>query len=474
MTPENNIHAVILAGGSGTRFWPLSREKMPKQFLAILGDRSMLALTIDRACALTAAERIWIVTVRSQRGEVERELLDLGLQKKVKVLEEPAGKNTAAAIGLAAVHILRDNPEGMMAVFPSDHHIGDPSAFLKILRFGCEAARRDWMITLGIRPNHPETGYGYIEKGEPLDFKKSEREIFSAARFTEKPNRATAEDYLASGRFLWNAGIFIWRASRFMAEMKIHLPDHFEKLSQIGKRPDQLDALYAAFEAISVDYGILERSDRVAVIPTDVGWSDVGSWAALYDLLAKDKNLNALSGDVIAVDSRNSLIRSEERLLATVGIDDLVVIETTDAVLVCRKDRSQEVRAIAQKLLNAGRPEAVIRPLVLKPWGAYKSLDQGAGYQVKWLDVRPGQRLSLQSHQQRSEHWTVVSGKATITVDDRTFEVPAGEDVFIPRGSKHRVANRSGEMLRIIEVQTGSYLGEDDIVRYEDDYGRRE
>jgi mannose-1-phosphate guanylyltransferase / mannose-6-phosphate isomerase len=468
---------VILAGGSGTRFWPLSREKMPKQFLSILGDRSMLALTIDRALALTTAERIWIVTVRSQKDEVERELCDLGLQKRVKVLEEPAGKNTAAAIGLAAVHILRDDPEGVMAVFPSDHYIGNPSAFLKILKFGCEAACRDWMVTLGIRPTHPETAYGYIEKGEPLDFEKSELEIFSAARFTEKPNRSTAEDYLASGRFFWNGGIFIWKANRFMAEMKTHLPDHFEKLRKMEKIPDQpdrCDTLYAALESISVDYGILERSDRVAVIPTEVGWSDVGSWAALYDLLEKDQNLNALSGDVIALDSRNSLIRSEERLLAAVGIDNLVIVETTDAVLVCRKDRSQDVRAVAQRLLNDGRPEAVIRPLVLKPWGAYKSLDQGKGYQVKWLDIRPGQRLSLQSHQQRSEHWTVVSGKATVTVDDRTFELTAGEDVYIPRQSKHRIANRSEELLRIIEVQTGSYLGEDDIVRYEDDYGRTE
>ncbi len=471
---EENVYAVILAGGSGTRFWPLSREKLPKQFLPILGDRSMLALTIERARELVPEERIWIVTLRAQKNEVERELFDLGLQKRVKVLEEPAGKNTAAAIGLAAVRILRENPGGIMAVFPSDHYIGNPSGFLELLRFGCEASSRDWLITLGIRPTQPETGYGYIEQGEPIDVGCSRFDLFRAARFAEKPDRPAAERYLASGKFFWNGGIFIWKASRFMSEMEKFLPDHFESLNAIQRAPDRLDLLYPSLQSISVDQGILERSDRVALIPAEVGWSDVGSWAALYDLLDKDSNLNVSSGDVIAIDTRSSLIRAEERLVAAIGIDELVVVETADAVLVCRKNRSQDVRKVAQKLLDENRQEAVIRPTVLKPWGAYKSLDQGSGYQVKWLDIKPGQRLSLQSHRQRSEHWTVVSGTATVTVDDDTFELPAGKDVYIPREAKHRVANRSGEMLRIIEVQTGGYLGEDDIVRYQDDYGRSE
>jgi mannose-1-phosphate guanylyltransferase/mannose-6-phosphate isomerase len=466
---ENNLHVVILAGGSGTRFWPLSREKMPKQFLSIVGDRSMLALTIERARDLVPDERIWIVTICSQTDEIVRELLELGLFGKINILEEPVGKNTAAAIGLAAIRILEKSPDGIMAIFPSDHYIGNTPKFLELLRFGIEAANREWLVTLGVQPTHPETGYGYIEKGEALN-----TGIYRAARFTEKPDLSTAEHYVSSKNFFWNGGIFLWKADRFMTEMKSHLPDHYEKLHQIRKQPDRLTSIYGAMESISVDYGILENSDRVAVIPADIGWSDVGSWTALYNLSVKDCDRNVSTGDVMTVDSHDSLIRAEERLVATIGVENLIIVETEDAVLVCRKDCSQDVRVVAQNLLGDKRPEAIIRRKVLKPWGAYKVLDQGNGYQVKWLDIKPHQRLSLQSHQFRSEHWTVVSGKAIVTVDDKTTEVLSGNAVYIPAKSMHRIMNPSKEMLRIIEVQTGSYLGEDDIIRYEDDYGRNE
>jgi mannose-1-phosphate guanylyltransferase/mannose-6-phosphate isomerase len=480
MPEKKSLYVVILAGGSGTRFWPLSREKMPKQFLPILSDRSMLALTIDRALALVPEERIWIVTIRSQKDEIERELFSSGFEKKIKVLEEPVGKNTAAAIGLAAAEIAREDPQGILVVLPSDHYIGEQSKFINLLNLGVEAASLGWLVTLGIQPRHPETGYGYIQKGSPLDMRRAVNspgisngpEIFRVARFTEKPDRRTAEAYFTSGQYLWNGGIFVWKAGDFLSEMKQYLPDHYGKLLAIGDDPRRLDALYQQLESISVDYGILERSGRIAVIPADMGWSDVGSWAALYEIVRKDGSGNALSGDVISLDVTNTLIRAEDHLVAAIGLDDLVIVETGDAVLVCRKDRSQEVRVIAQKLLSHNRKEAIQRPQVMKPWGAYRVLDAGSGYQVKWLDINPGRRLSLQSHQFRAEHWTVVSGTATITVDDRVADMPAGTDIWIPTESRHRVHNRTSATVRIIEVQTGSYLGEDDIVRYEDDYGR--
>ncbi|MFB3926254.1 MAG: mannose-1-phosphate guanylyltransferase/mannose-6-phosphate isomerase [Syntrophales bacterium] len=471
---SQNLYSVVLAGGSGTRFWPLSREKMPKQFLQILGDRSMFSMTLDRVRALVPDERILIVTIRSQADEVRRELYNLDASR-MKILEEPVGRNTAAAIGLACVHILQESPRGILAVFPADHYIRDESRFLDIMRHGFKAADGGWLVTLGIRPVRPETGYGYIMKGDLIDPEGSEnrdRSLFRAERFTEKPDRRTAEEYLRSGRFYWNGGIFCWRADVLMDEIKRYLPSLHEGLFSIQKSPERLNEIYPTLESVSVDYGILEHSDRVAMIPADVGWSDVGSWEALYDLLGKDQEGNVVRGDVVTVGSRRSLIRSEDRLVAAVGADDLIIVETSDAVLVCRKDMSQDIRAIAQHLIRQNRREALVRPLVLKPWGAYKILDEGNGYQVKWLDIRPGQRLSLQSHRFRSEHWTVVAGTATATLDDRVLDVPAGKDIFIPFESRHRVENRLGEMLRIIEVQTGSYLGEDDIVRYEDDYGR--
>ncbi len=417
------------------------------------------------------------MTVRSQKNEVERVLHEIDSARRIKVLEEPAGKNTAAAIGLAAVRILGEEPAGIMAVFPADHYIGQPSRFLELLGFGASAAGGEWLVTLGIRPTLPETGYGYVQKGDRIGTGGSPgnfggAEMFKAVRFAEKPDVKTARAYLESGDYFWNGGIFIWRADLFMSEMKTFLPDHYEKLRDIGKAPEKTDALYAAMPSISVDYGILERSGRVAVIPADIGWSDVGSWSALHDLLPKDQNGNAVTGEVIQVDTSGSLVRAEERLVATIGIDDLIVVETADAVLVCRKDRSQDVRTVAQKLLDGRRAEAIVPQQVLKPWGAYKVLDQGSGYQVKWLDIRPGERLSLQSHEHRSEHWTVAQGEATVTLDDRTIRIPAGEDILIPRRARHRVSNQGSAMLRIIEVQTGNYLEEDDIVRYQDDYGR--
>jgi mannose-1-phosphate guanylyltransferase/mannose-6-phosphate isomerase len=455
---------------------------MPKQLLRIVGDQSMLALTLERAKALVSEGRIWVVTTRSQAGEIRRELQSLGLSR-VRVIEEPAGKNTAAAIGLAAVHVLADEPQAILAVFPADHHIRDPKRFLDLIRQAGDVASRGWLVTLGIKPSRPETGYGYIQRGQSLEDVQSQpgETPFRVARFTEKPTRLKAEEYVGSGAYYWNSGIFIWRADRFMEELERHLPGHHKGLQEIARllekgaaNIDRIAEIYDGLESISVDYGIMEHGDRVAVIPAEMGWSDVGSWETVRELLDKDKNGNVLQGDVLALDTRDCLIRSEERLVATLGVEGLVVVDTTDGLLVCEETRSQDVRAIAERLRDEERSEAKIHRKVDKPWGAYKVLDLGDTYQVKWLDVKPGARLSYQSHEHRNEHWAVVMGTATVTLDDKVIEVRCGEHIYIPVRVKHRLENRGKELLRVVEVQSGDYLGEDDIVRFEDDYGRIE
>ncbi|UCF83632.1 MAG: mannose-1-phosphate guanylyltransferase/mannose-6-phosphate isomerase [Desulfobacteraceae bacterium] len=474
------LHAVILTGGSGTRFWPLSREKMPKQLLHILGDQSMLAMTLERAVALVPEERIWAVTTRSQAGEIKLELHTHNF-KKVRVLEEPAGRNTAAAIGLAAIRILREDPAGVLAVLPADHHIEQKDRFLDLLRAGQKVAEEGWLVTLGISPTRPETGYGYIKKGrriDSLELGNPQPDVFQVSRFTEKPDQETAETYLQSGDFFWNSGIFLWRADHIMDEMKRYLPAHYKGLMEIDSLgdppsdPDRVADIYEGLATISVDYGIMERSDRVAMLPSDVGWSDVGSWAALLEIMEKDPQGNVVKGDVLISDSRNSLLYGRDRLVAAIGLDGVVAVDTPDALLICRANASQNVGKVVEQLRNEGREEALVHREVLKPWGAYKVLDRGETYQLKWLDVLPGERLSLQSHQHRAEHWIVVAGTAAVTVDKRVVDVVSGEHIHIPKGSRHRVENRKSEKLRMIEIQTGDYLGEDDIVRYEDDYGR--
>ncbi len=475
------LHAVILAGGSGTRFWPLSRETMPKQLLRVLGGRSLLAETVQRGRALVPEGRIWVVTSRLQAPGIRAELHRCGAPG-ARLLVEPAGRNTAAAIALAAASMAGGTSEAVMAVFPADHHVEAPDRFLDRVREAQELARAGWLVTFGIRPTRADTGFGYIRRGEPLDrggpAGVQRGEAYRVAQFTEKPDAETAGRYVASGEFVWNSGVFVWRADRFMEELARFLPVHCGAVTAMAQAGEEGEAgaaaaaRYAALPSVSVDAGILEHSDRVAVMPADVGWSDVGSWPALRAILPRDAAGNVLQGDVLAVDSRDCLIRSDGRLVAALGLEGMVVVDTPDALLVCPEARSQEVRGIAEGLRDAGRPEALEPMEVPKPWGAFRVVDRASGYQVKWLDVAPGQRLSLQSHRHRDEHWVVVHGQAQVTLDGQELLLCAGGHVLIPRGVRHRVGNLGPGTMRLIEVQIGEYLGEDDIVRHEDDYGR--
>jgi len=468
------MYAVILAGGSGTRLWPLSREKFPKQYLPLPEtgdeneDKSLFQATFERVTAVVKPEHIIVVTHRDQAGEARRQL-DLSGLAKVSVLEEPQARNTAPAIGLAAFYLHKiDGPDAVMAVLPSDHLITDRRWFSDLLKIGDQSARNYGLVTFGIRPTYPETGYGYICCGDKLD-----QHTFNVARFVEKPDLETAQTYYEDSRYLWNSGMFVFQAGTLLKEYRRHLPEMYKALEQIDyENFDNAEEIYKDLEKISIDYGILERSDRVTVIPTSITWSDLGSWEAYYQVSAKDEQGNYLKGRVVPVDTEDSLVVAHSRLVGTVGLRNLIVIDTEDALLVCHREQGQDVKKIVERLTEEDANETKEHRTVYRPWGSYTSLELTENYQVKRIDVNPGARLSLQSHRHRSENWIVTRGEALVTVDDEQFTVKRGEKAYIPAGARHRMENRGSEPLVIIEVQTGDYLGEDDIVRYEDDYGR--
>lgn len=483
-----SFYTVILAGGSGTRLWPLSRELYPKQFLSLPkqksqslekenADRAVQAEeeastlfldTVKRVLGKTEPEKIIIVTHKDQAGEIKRRLDRAGLGA-VRLLAEPEARNTAPAIGLAAQYIaLEAGPEAVMAVLPSDHLIPDHDQFTALLNDGEAAARAYGLVTFGIKPTYPETGFGYICRGEALDEKS-----YRVARFVEKPDLPTAERYLAEDGYYWNSGMFIFKVGDLLIAYRQHLPQMADSLIALDfADPASLAAIYPTLEKISIDYGILEKSAGVSVIPTAIEWSDLGSWEAYYQIAGHDQDGNFIEGPAIIVDSKNSLIHAGSRLVGAAGIKNLVIVDTPDALLVCDRNRTQEVKQIVDKLKETGAVEAREHRTVYRPWGSYTSLELGKNYQVKRINVNPGARLSLQSHRHRAENWVVVEGEALVTVDDREIVVPRGESAYIPRGARHRMENRGSEPLVLIEVQNGEYLGEDDIVRYEDDYGR--
>jgi len=469
-TNKNSVHAVILAGGTGSRLWPLSRMQFPKQFLTLDGDASLLQTTINRLAPVIDAKNVLIVTQEAfAKGEAYHALLPY------QSLFEPVGRNTAPAIALAAASLMMDGADPVMVVLPADHVIKDEVKFRVLLQLAIAEAERNKLVTFGIRPTRPDTGFGYIKAS--VDEGSN---VYAVERFTEKPDLLTAERFLAEGDYFWNSGMFVWRASVILAEIKQHLPIVYQTVQDIvasstgsGGFQQAVEKHFSAMPSISIDYGVLEKSTRVSLIPCDIGWNDVGSWHAVYEMSNKDGHGNSLQGNVIAVGCQNSLIRAEKRLVAAIGLEDICVIETADAILISKSDQTQRVREVVDALHARGASEHINHVKVNRPWGSYAVLEEEDNtFKIKRIEVAPGARLSLQSHRQRSEHWVVVSGTATVTNGDAVFTVQKNESTYIPIGAQHRLENRGDVPLHIVEVQVGEYLGEDDIQRYEDNYGR--
>lgn len=469
------ITPVLLSGGSGTRLWPISRALYPKQLLAMAAERTMFQETARRFLGSAGFAPPLIVCNDEHRFIIAAQIQDAGVTPNTIVLE-PLGRNTAPAAAIAALLLAEQTPETLMLLAPSDHVIDDLPGFLRTVETAARAAQQGRLVTFGIKPSRPETGYGYIRRGDAL---KEAPGAFAVGAFVEKPDRPTAERFIAEEIYFWNSGMFLFSPQVYLEELSRYAPDVLAKADHALKQSRRdLDFLrlsrdsFAACQAISIDYAVMERTDKAAVIPADIGWSDVGSWSMLWERAAKDENGNVAAGDVLIEDGRDNFIRSDDRLVAALGVDDLVIVSTNDAVLVARKDRDQDVKRIVDRLIKAGRSEASQHARVYRPWGFFETLHLGPGTQVKLIEVNPGAALSLQYHHKRAEHWVVVSGEACIVRGDENLILRENESTFIPIGMQHRLENKCGEPLRIIEVQVGSYLGEDDIVRLEDRYKR--
>ena len=477
MSTLPKIHPVILSGGSGTRLWPVSRQLYPKQLLPLIGDNSMLADTALRVGDRGRFAAPTVICNEEHRFLVAEQLRAAGLGHGAgRIVLEPVGRNTAPAAAAAAVQLAERDPDALMLLLPSDHAIQDTEAFLAAVDCAAHAAAAGWLVTFGMTPTRAETGYGYIRRGAGLDGLDGCHQV---AQFVEKPDQATAEGYLADGGYAWNSGMFLLPVRTLLAELERLQPEALAAARQaVAEAQTDLDFLrldqdaFQAAPSISIDNAVMEHTERAAVVPAEIGWSDVGSWASLWEIAAKDADGNALSGDVVAQGARNCLLRSEQHLLAAIGVEDMVVVVQDDAVLVVPRDRAQEVGAFAKRLNAAGRSEAELHSEVFRPWGSYQGIDLGNRFQVKRLTVSPGSRLSLQSHRHRAEHWVVVEGVAEVTCDEQVFHLYPDQSTYIPLGAVHRLANPGSAPLHVIEVQSGDYLGEDDIERYEDIYGR--
>ncbi|PLX50507.1 MAG: mannose-1-phosphate guanylyltransferase/mannose-6-phosphate isomerase [Desulfobulbaceae bacterium] len=466
---------VILCGGSGTRLWPLSRELYPKQLLALAGERSMLQETMLRLAALEDQGRPIVICNEAHRFLVAEQLRQI--ECRATILLEPEGKNTAPALAVAAFQALHEADEPLLLVLPADHVISDPQALIRSVRIGEQYAEQGKLLTFGVVPSRPETGYGYIRAGALLD--DSGTQVFTVDEFVEKPDQATATTYLESPYYYWNSGMFLFAASRYLDELSKHAPDMVEACRtswQMGRQDLDFYRLdrhaFAESPADSIDYAVMEKTSAAVVIPLAAGWNDVGSWSALWEIGSQDQDGNVTSGDVLLKDTSNSFLYSSSRLLATIGLDDMVVVETPDAVLVAPKDKVQQVKEIVKRLKSEARAEISVHKKVYRPWGTFESIDSADRYQVKRITVLPGAQLSLQMHHHRAEHWVVVRGTAKITRGNEVFTLTENQSTYIPLGETHRLENPGKIPLELIEVQSGSYLGEDDIVRYDDTYGR--
>ena len=467
------ITPVILSGGTGSRLWPQSRENYPKQLLALASDKTLIQESMLRVGDPALFDLAVIVCNEEHRFIIAEQMRQVGAKLR-SIIVEPLARNTAPAIAAAALTL---EPQSLMLVAPADHLITDRGAFLQAVRRGMPAALAGKLVTFGMAPTFPETGYGYIRRGDALPFDGA----FAVRQFVEKPDRATAQGYLESGEFFWNSGIFLFRADVFLEELRKYAPPIF-KASERAVRDAARDLdfirlghdAFAAAPSKSVDYAVMEHTDRAAVVPAQMGWTDIGSWGALWDVAVKDEHGNAWLGDVIAEDTQGCYVDSSGRLTALLGVENLVVVSTPDAVLVVARDRAQDVRRIVDRLKGEGRSEHALHRKVHRPWGHYDTLHDDEHFEVRHISVQPGGTVALQKHVRRAEHWIVLSGVATVTRGHECFQAVENQSVWIPAGSPHRLENRSDRILNLIEVRSGAYLGEDDVVRLENAYQNKQ
>lgn len=467
------IIPVVLCGGSGTRLWPLSREGYPKQFLNLLGNRSLLQDTLLRIREIHGVGAPLLVTSHAHRFMVAEQAREIGSSDAAFILE-PHARNTAPAAAAAALYALAAGQDPLMLVLPSDHLIRDASAFADIVKQGVMAAQDGALVTFGITPTAPATGYGYIKAGGSCT-----QWSYDVARFEEKPSQARASEFLAEGSYFWNSGIFLFRASAFLAELESFSPEILRAVQEsvnLGRKDLDFfrldEAAFARCPSNSIDYAVMEHTSRAQMVPFATEWSDVGAWDAVWELGAKQEDGNVIVGDVLTHNARDCLVHASHRLVAVAGVEDVMVIETPDAVLVVHKDQCQDVKTLVDMVRRQGRSEAADHRKVYRPWGSYDAVDEGQRYQVKRITVKPGAKLSMQMHYHRAEHWIVVKGTARVTCGSETFLLSENQSSYIPLGTVHRLENPGSVPLELIEVQSGSYLGEDDIVRFDDAYGR--
>lgn len=465
----DDLTGLILAGGSGARLWPMSRELYPKQLLKLNSESSLLQNTFLRLQKLTSPERIITITNTKHAGDIKMQLRELD-DAPVKILTEPTAKNTAPAIAMGVDYCLRSYSDAVFLVMPSDHLILDDEKFISTVKKGYELAKNGNIVTFGIKPVFADTGYGYIKAEKALT-----EDAFRVDEFKEKPDEKTAREYVDSGIYYWNSGIFMFSGSVILKEFEKHCPEISDVAAKLKYLESGTGVTFESFDkmpSISIDYAVMEKSDKIVLLPLESDWNDLGSWQSIYDISEKDKSNNVISGQIINVESQNSLIYSNSKCIAAVGLDNVVLVETEDAILACDKNRTQDVKKVFDELKKQGSDLTIIHKTVFRPWGFYTCIEGGEGYLIKKIQVNPKQKLSIQMHNHRSEHWVVISGRAKVVLESEEYMLGAGQSIDIPLKAKHSLQNPYDEPLSIIEVQKGDYISEEDIIRFEDIYGR--